>query len=295
MGEWKKCKLVDVADKFAMGPFGSNIKAENFIATGVPVIRGTNLNYPKYVDGDFVFLSEEKANQLKSSNCFPGDLVFTHRGTLGQVCLIPEGKYCRYVVSQSGMKLSVKKDTLDNHFLFYFFKSNIGLNELLQHEAQVGVPSISNPLTSLKSVNIFLPPLLEQRAIAGVLSSLDDKIDLLHRQNKTLEAMAAALWRKMFVEDADPNWKKGKLENIADNIRQGVSVKNLQDYDHYVGLEHIERQHFALYHWGNVADISSNKSVFQKGDILFGKLRAYFHKVCFTPIEGICSTDILVI
>jgi type I restriction enzyme, S subunit len=211
MSEWKECKLGDIANNFAMGPFGSNIKAENFVDEGIPVIRGKNLNYSKYVDGEFVYLSEVKAVQLKSSNCFPGDLVFTHRGTLGQVALIPEGKYSKYVVSQSGMKLSVKKDILDNHFLFYFFKSDIGKHELLQHEAQVGVPSISNPLTSLKSVNISLPPLPEQRAIAGVLSSLDDKIDLLHRQNKTLEGMAEALWRKMFVEEADPAWKKGKL------------------------------------------------------------------------------------
>jgi type I restriction enzyme S subunit len=216
MSEWKECKLVDVAEKFAMGPFGSNIKAENFIASGIPVIRGTNLNFPKYVGGEFVFLSEAKADQLKSSNCYPGDLVFTHRGTIGQVGMLPEGKYQRYVVSQSGMKVSVKKDVLDKHFLFYFFKSDIGQHELLQHEAQVGVPSISKPLTSLKSATIPLPPLPEQRAIAGVLSSLDDKIDLLHRQNKTLEGMAEALWRKMFVEEADPGRKKGKLGDIAE-------------------------------------------------------------------------------
>jgi len=61
-----------------------------------------------------------------------------------------------------------------------------------------------------------LPDYTEQLAIAGVLSSLDDKIDLLHRQNKTLAGMAAALWRKMFVEDADPGWKKGKLGDIAE-------------------------------------------------------------------------------
>ena len=165
MSEWKECKLGDVAQNFAMGPFGSNIKAENFQESGVPVIRGKNLNFFKYVDGDFVFLSEEKADQLKSSNCYPDDLVFTHRGTIGQVGIIPEGKFKRYVVSQSGMKLSVNKKYLDNNYLFYFFKSNIGQHELLQNESQVGVPSISSPLTSLKSVTILLPPLPEQRAI----------------------------------------------------------------------------------------------------------------------------------
>ncbi|PIQ45374.1 MAG: hypothetical protein COW04_08020, partial [Deltaproteobacteria bacterium CG12_big_fil_rev_8_21_14_0_65_43_10] len=71
------------------------------------------------------------------------------------------------------------------------------------------------PIRDLKEIFFLLPPLPEQRAIAGVLSSLDDKIDLLYRQNKTLEGMAEALWREMFVEEADPGWKKGKLGDIA--------------------------------------------------------------------------------
>ena len=216
MSEWKEYKLKDVAQNFAMGPFGSNIKAENFQESGVPVIRGKNLNFFKYVDGNFVFLSEEKADQLKSSNCYPGDLVFTHRGTIGQVGIIPEGKFKRYVVSQSGMKLSVNKKYIDNNYLFYFFKSNIGQHELLQNESQVGVPSISSPLTSLKSVTILLPPLPEQRTIASVLSSLDDKIDLLHRQNKTLEAMAETLFRQWFVVEADEGWEEGKIPDEFD-------------------------------------------------------------------------------
>lgn len=228
MSEWKECKLLELADKFAMGPFGSNIKAENFVNAGVPVIRGTNLNYHRFVDGEFVFLTEEKANELKTSNCFPGDIVFTHRGTIGQVGLIPNNKYPRYVISQSGMKVTVNSKFLDNNFLFYFFKSEKGQYELLQHESQVGVPSISNPLTSLKSVSVPLPPLPEQKAIASVLSSLDNKIDLLHRQNKTLEAMADALFRQWFIEpckDGLPEgWKEGSLFDVIE-LHYGKGLK----------------------------------------------------------------------
>lgn len=234
MSEWKECKLSDVADNFAMGPFGSNIKAENFKSEGVPVIRGKNLNYYRYVGGDFIFLTEQKADELKSSNCFPGDLVFTHRGTIGQVGLIPSGKFHRYVVSQSGMKVTPNAKFLDNMFLFYFFKSDIGQHELLQHESQVGVPSISSPLTSLKSVNILLPPLPEQKAIAGVLSSLDDKIDLLHRQNKTLEAMAEALFRQWFVEpckDGLPEgWRECSLLNFIELAGGGTPKTDIPEY-----------------------------------------------------------------
>jgi len=201
VNNWQEGKLLDLALKFAMGPFGSNIKAENFTHEGVPVIRGKNLNSSRFVDGKFVYLTEDKADQLKSSNCYPGDIVITHRGTLGQVCLIPFSKYKRYVISQSGMKVTPNPKLLSSEFLLYFFKSRIGRHELLQNESQVGVPSISNPLTSLKSVVLNLPPIEEQKSIAIILSSLDDKIDLLHRQNKTLEAMAETLFRQWFVEN----------------------------------------------------------------------------------------------
>ncbi len=216
--DWDLKRIIDLKsnDKsaIAMGPFGSNIKAENFVSFGIPVIRGTNLNFDKYVGGEFVFLNEEKANELKGSNCKPGDLVFTHRGTIGQVGIIPENKYSRYVISQSGMKLTIDPNQIDNEFLFYFFKSKYGQHQLLKNEAQVGVPSISNPLTTLKAIEVPVPTLSEQNIIAETLSSLDDKIDLLHRQNKTTEAMAETLFRQWFVNEAEESWEKDVLGNL---------------------------------------------------------------------------------
>lgn len=218
--EWGLKKIIDLKSPeksaIAMGPFGSNIKAENFVLDGVPVIRGTNFNFDKFVGGEFVFLNNEKADELKGSNCKPGDLVFTHRGTIGQVAIIPEGKYERYVISQSGMKLTVDKTKIKTEFLFYFFKSKAGQFQLLKNEAQVGVPSISNPLTTLKDLDVPVPEISEQIQIASILSSLDDKIDLLHRQNKTLEQLAETLFRQWFVEAAEKSWEKMPLSSIAD-------------------------------------------------------------------------------
>ncbi|OYQ73269.1 hypothetical protein B9T18_10000 [Wohlfahrtiimonas chitiniclastica] len=199
-----------------MGPFGSNIKAENFVSSGVPVIRGTNMNFSRYVDGQFVYLTEEKADDLSGSNCLPDDLVFTHRGTIGQVALIPQGKFERYVISQSGMKLTVNKEIINPHFLFYFFKSEYGQYQILKYESQVGVPSISNPLTSLKEIQVPVPALPEQKAIADILSALDDKIDLLQRQNETLEKMAETLFRQWFIEEAKEDWEDGTLKDELD-------------------------------------------------------------------------------
>src|SRR5690606_31830665 len=120
---------------------------------------------------------------------------FTHRGTLGQVGLIPEQPYSRYVVSQSQMKLTCDRSKACPEFIYYFFKSPIGQHALLMNTSQTGVPAISRPVTSIKAIELPLPPLNEQRAIAHILGTLDDKIELNRKQNETLEAMARALFK----------------------------------------------------------------------------------------------------
>ena len=104
--EWQNVTIEEIASRIAMGPFGSDIKTDNFVLAGVPVIRGGNLTSGRFHGSDFVFLTEQKADELENANAFPGDLVFTHRGTLGQVGLIPAEPFKRYIVSQSQMKLT---------------------------------------------------------------------------------------------------------------------------------------------------------------------------------------------
>ena len=176
----------------------------------------------------------------------------------------------------------------------YLYYLTVDLYETLRSLGGDGtaVPILNK--TDFENINIKLPHLPEQRAIAAVLSSLDDKIDLLHRQNKTLEAMAETLFWQWFVEEADLK-ETIQLGEFADNVRVNVRVENLVDHEHYVGLEHIPRKNIALASWGSASSVESNKSVFEYGDILFGKLRSYFHKVVFAPIKGVCSTDIMVI
>jgi type I restriction enzyme, S subunit len=202
-GDWEEVTVESIASRIAMGPFGSDIKTDNFVPSGVPVIRGNNLTSGRFRAADFVFLTEDKADQLANANAYPGDLVFTHRGTLGQVGLVPDEPFKRYVVSQSQMKLTCDETVADPLFIYYFFKSPAGQHALLMHISQTGVPAISRPVTSLKGIRLPLPPLAEQRAIAHILGTLDDKIELNQSMNETLEAMARALFKSWFV-DFDP-------------------------------------------------------------------------------------------
>jgi type I restriction enzyme S subunit len=153
--------------------------------------------------------------------------------------------------------------------------------------------SLNNSM--LESLAILAPNKIEQKAIASVLSSLDDKIDLLHRQNKTLEQMAETLFRQWFVEEAKEDWEKGCLRDVAENIKKSIKHDALEKRTKYIALEHISKRNISLNSFNNADNVRSNKYKFKVNDILFGKLRPYFHKVCFTSFEGVCSTDILVI
>ena len=164
----------------------------------------------------------------------------------------------------------------------------------LKHIGEGSVQDNIN-LGTFEDIEFPFPSLTEQKAIASVLSSLDDKIDLLHRQNKTLEAMAETLFRQWFIEEAKEDWEDAVLGDIATNVRVNATTESIESDEIYIGLEHIERRHIALSQHGIGSDVASNKSRFKKHDILFGKLRPYFHKVCIAPFDGICSTDILVL
>ena len=202
---WRRATIEEIAEKVAMGPFGSSIKVETFVHEGVPIISGQHLHSSRVDDGpDFNFISHEHAQRLSNANVIRGDIILTHRGTIGQVAYIPEhSRFDRYVVSQSQFYIRCNKLRAIPEFVTMYFKSPEGQYQLLANTSQVGVPSIAQPVTYLRTIEIPLPPLPEQRAIAHVLGTLDDKIELNRRMNETLEEMARALFKSWFV-DFDP-------------------------------------------------------------------------------------------
>lgn len=229
MSEWKEYKISELIDEIAMGPFGSNIKVDCFVDSGIPVLNGSNLVGFRLNEDAFNYVTKEKADSLGHSNAYRGDVVVTHRGTLGQIVYIPEdSKYDRYVISQSQFRFVCKKELVYVPYLVYYFHSREGQYRLLANASQVGVPALARPTSSFKDVIIPLPPLDTQHRIAAILSSLDDKIDLLHRENATLEQMAETLFRHYFIENPDPTWKEGKMGELIE-VKYGKDHKKLGD------------------------------------------------------------------
>ena len=124
--------------------------------------------------------------------------------------------------------------------------------------------------------------------------------------------MARALYREWFVEFRFPGhakvprvesavgaiprgWEVKKLGDIAEDVRRNVPKGELDEPRPYVGLEHIPRRSIALDAWETATEIGSNKLEFKKDEVLFGKIRPYFHKVSVAPFGGLCSADTIVI
>ncbi|MEW5968498.1 MAG: restriction endonuclease subunit S [Pseudomonadota bacterium] len=202
ISNWTTYKIEDIAEKISIGPFGSRMKSNAYVKNGVPVIRGTNLTGGKRFSGDWVFISEDLAEQLENCCVSKGDLVFPHRGAIGEVGLVDD-IFPKYMMSSSLMKLRCNPNLADSEFIYYFFKSNQGKHELLKNASQVGTPGIGQPLSSLKSIEITLPSLSQQKKIAKILSDLDDKIHLNNQVNQTLESISQAVFKSWFI-DVEP-------------------------------------------------------------------------------------------
>jgi len=199
--KWSTVKVEEIAEKIGMGPFGSNIKVKTFVKKGVPIISGAHLHGARVKDHFFNFVSNEHAERLKSSNVFRRDVIFTHAGNIGQVAYIPpNSQYEKYVISQRQFYLRCDLSKAEPAFISYFFHSKEGQHKLLANASQTGVPSIARPSSYLKTIELLLPPLPEQRAIAYILGTLDDKIEQNLRINETLEAIARMLFKAWFVD-----------------------------------------------------------------------------------------------
>lgn len=188
-------------------------------------------------------------------------------------------------------------------FYYYYFKSPLSpMKTIVTICAQAGIRG-----SDLATLSVECPDLPTQRRIASILSAYDDLIENNRCQIKLLEEAAQRLYREWFVElrfpghegmkvvDGVPEgWMKGIFDDICIIKKDVLTPDKISPGIPYIGLEHIPRNDFCLADWGMSEEVNSNKFRFSAGDILFGKIRPYFHKVGFTICNGICSTDSIV-
>ena len=191
-------RIADLIDEIAMGPFGSNIKVSCFVDSGVPVLNGSNLEGFSLSEKTFRYVTREKADSLNKANAHRGDIVITHRGTLGQIVFIPQdSKYDRYVISQSQFRVRCNDKVLPE-YLVYYFHTPIGQHKLLSNASQVGVPALARPSSTFQQIEVVLPELSIQKRVVEIISTIQKKIVNNQELNDNLQQQAAALFSSLY-------------------------------------------------------------------------------------------------
>lgn len=191
-------RIADLIDEIAMGPFGSNIKVSCFVDSGIPVLNGSNLEGFSLSEKTFRYVTREKADSLNKANAHRGDIVITHRGTLGQIVFIPQdSKYDRYVISQSQFRVRCNDKVLPE-YLVYYFHTPIGQHKLLSNASQVGVPALARPSSTFQQIEVVLPELSIQKRVVEIISTIQKKIVNNQELNDNLQQQAAALFSSLY-------------------------------------------------------------------------------------------------
>src|SRR5574341_624181 len=202
MNEWKEDKLKDLTTKIGSGatPTGGD---NAYKMEGISLIRSQNvLDFQFSYDG-LAFIDEEQADALRNVTVQSEDVLLNITGdSVARVCKVPD-KILPARVNQHVAIVRADKEKLDSDYLLYNLQAK---KEYLLSISEIGATRRALTKGMIEDLDFLIPPLPEQKAIASILSSLDDKIDLLHRQNKTLEALAETLFRQWFVEEAEEGW-----------------------------------------------------------------------------------------
>lgn len=221
-GDWGETTLGEIVDISS----SKRIFYKEYVGEGVPFYRSKEIieKHNKDKVTTDLYISEERYEEIKSKFGVPiqGDILLTSVGTLGIPYIVQEKEKFYFKDGNLTWLKNIKSNSTSD-FLYYWIVSPIGKNTL--NSITIGSTQPAFTISCLKEANISLPTLPEQKAIAAVLSSLDDKIDLLHRQNKTLESIAETIFRQWFVEEADERWEGGVLGDIC-NITGGYAFKS---------------------------------------------------------------------
>jgi type I restriction enzyme S subunit len=209
MSEWKEYRFSEllVDDSISYGIVQPGFHKED----GIPIIRVNNIKNGKIATEDVLKVSSDVENKYNRTRLEGGELLITVVGTVGECAIVPKELKAWNVAR--AVSVARIKEGIEKQYIRYAFKTDDIIFQMYGNTNDTVQPTLN--LSSLKELKFSLPPLPEQTAIAEVLSSLDDKIDLLQRQNKTLEQLAETLFRQWFVEEVEESWDECTLEQLA--------------------------------------------------------------------------------
>ena len=284
---FNEIELSSVITDIAAGPFGSNLKVSCFVPHGFPIIDGANLKGFKVTDNLTKFVTEDKARSLGRSIARRGDVVVTISGTLGQIAYIPnDSMFEEYLCSQRQFRVSFDASRVYVPYLVFYFHTNEGQSKILAFANQTGVPALSQPLKNFKKIRIHLPSYDEQRRIASVIESINDKIDCSQKINDNLEQQAKSIYEEMFLNNPKADMASGTLSDIA-TITMGQSPSGSSYNEESVGEVFYQgRAEFGFRFPTRRLFTTEPKRMAEPGDVLLsvrapvGDLNVAYEKCC---------------
>ncbi|EJB8348341.1 restriction endonuclease subunit S [Vibrio cholerae] len=240
---WMRFKLIDVADKnvkwsFIGGPFGSNLKASDYLKKGIRIIQLQNIGDGQFNDDYRVFTSKEKADELLANNIYPGDIIISKMGDpVGRACIIPETNN-RYVMCSDGIRLVVDEERHSKYFIYSIinysqFRKIIEISATGSTRKRIG-------LAELKKLPMFLPVKKEQQKIADCLRSIDELIIANTNKCESFKLHKQGLMQKLFPTEGrdvpelrlvgfDKSWETKKFSTYIKLFR-GSSPRPISEY-----------------------------------------------------------------
>jgi type I restriction enzyme S subunit len=319
-GEWQTLPLEDCMAAI-IDYRGKTPEKTNF---GVPLVTAKVIKGGRIERPDEFIAEADFDSWMRRGMPERGDIVMTTEAPLGEVAQLDGTKVA---LAQRVITLRGKPDLLDNTFLKFLLQSCEVQEELRSRGTGTTVVGIRQ--SELRKVSLTLPPLAEQKAIAAVLGALDDKIELNRRMNATLEAMARALFQSWFVDfdpvrakldgrqppNLDPataalfpdsfqdselgeipkGWRTGTLGELVELRTGRVDATPAKDHLRYVALEDMPAKSIDLSGFQLGSAVNSSIIAFRKGDVLFGSMRPYFHKVGLAFFDGITRSTTFVL
>lgn len=302
--KWEKVKLGDIATCIQPGPFGSQLHNSDYSKEGTPIIMPKDIVGGAIVHSGLLKVSEEHVKRLSRHQVYEGNLMVARKGDVRKCAYITANEN-GWMTGSDCLKVVLDESKCYPKFIYYQLRSEHIGRWLEKVSIGATMPSLNTGL--LSGIEMVLPPIEIQKQIAGILSAYDDLIENNQKQIKLLEEAARRLYKEWFVDlnfpghentkivDGVPEgWSKSTVGNICKLRKVVITPDKIESNTPYIGLEHMPRNDICLSMWGKSEEINSNKFIYLKKDVLFGKIRPYFHKVGFALNDGITSTDTMV-
>lgn len=296
MCEWKEYRLGEIAD-VQTGPFGSQLHQSDYVDVGIPSIMPVNIGDRMNISTEkIVYITEEDAMRLSRYRVQKGDIVYSRRGDVEKCAYINEDE-AGWLCGTGCLRIRIDSTHADPKFVAYYLSTEDMKSWISNNAVGTTMPNLNSSI--LQQVPLSLPSLDEQKRIASILCSLDDKIDLLNRENATLEAMAETLFRQWFIEDAKEDWEEGTIDMYANHYKESINPQKQPTtmFWHY-SIPAFDNGKKPIDEMGE--EIQSSKYIIPSNCILFSKLNPHKDKRVWLILDNvstnaICSTEFQIV